>query len=76
MRGIMSLTDQQQLDEIQTAITGILTGAQVTKVDGSHYQPADLGILIKERNRLQSKVDAAAGTGGLPARNVGLKRQY
>jgi len=50
------MTTQQQLDEINTAITAILTGAQEYNVGTRKVRKADLNFLTVERQRLEQKL--------------------
>ena len=50
------MTTQQQLDEINTAITTILTGAQEYNIGTRKVRKADLNFLTVERQRLEQKL--------------------
>lgn len=50
----MALTDAQLLDQVETAITAILEGAQEYEVEGRRYRRAELKTLQDMRARLQS----------------------
>jgi hypothetical protein len=52
----MSKTTQEQLDEIELAITAVLTGAQEYKIGWRSVRRADLPALTKERDRLEDKL--------------------
>jgi len=56
------MTYQQQLDEINTAISAILTGAQEYSVSGRMAKKAQLDTLIKERQRLEFLVSQENNT--------------
>lgn len=49
-------TFQQQLEEVQNAITDILTGAQEATYNGQRVRKADLDMLQKREEWLVNKV--------------------
>lgn len=50
------MTTQEQLDELQTAKTRILTQGQAYTADGLQMTRADLGEITKEIERLERKL--------------------
>ncbi|QWU15685.1 hypothetical protein SAMN04487895_12731 [Paenibacillus sophorae] len=59
----MALTPEEQLielyerrTEIQTAISAILGGAQEYSINGRSLKRPDLGLLYKERDRLDQEI--------------------
>lgn len=52
------MSTQTQLDEINTAITSILSGAQEYRIGNRSMKRADLSFLFKERNRLELKLES------------------
>jgi len=58
-------TYSEQLVEVQTAITAILTGAQAYSVAGRSLTRADLKALLDERKRLEPLAARESGTGGI-----------
>ena len=57
----MAKTTQEQLDEIEVAITAILTGAQEYKIGWRSVRRADLPGLLKERKELENKLSLENG---------------
>lgn len=66
-------TTLEQLEEVQAAISRIMTGQDVT-VDGKRLRYADLDILNRREQMLLARWRAETGTGGLPAFNTGIIR--
>lgn len=58
-------TTQQQLDEINSAISAILTGAQEYQVGQRRVRKADLNFLLAERTRLERKLFIEDNDGGI-----------
>jgi len=67
----MALTDSELLDKIDDAIEATLLGRDVS-FEGQRITMEDLNTLYKIRERVQKKVNAAAGS-GMGRNNVGLK---
>lgn len=63
------LTYTEQLEQVDTAITTILTGAQSYSVGGRSKTNADLNTLMSERKRLQILVQRETD-GGMRVRGV------
>lgn len=61
------MTAQQQLNEVNAAITSILTKGQSHSAEGRSSTRADLAQLFKERTRLQTAV-AREAAGGIVVR--------
>ncbi len=57
----MALTLAQQLDQVQTAITGILESGQSYTINGRTYTKASLQSLIDYQLKLQADITRAAG---------------
>jgi len=57
------MTTRIQLDEINAAISAILSGAQSYKIGSRSITKANLDTLIKERQRLEYKLAAEQGFG-------------
>lgn len=55
-------TLQEQLTAVETAIQGVLTGAQQYSLGGRALTRANLAELRKERSRLEAKIRRAGGT--------------
>lgn len=55
------MTTQEQLDEINAAVTAVLTGAQEYKIGWRTVRRADLPGLLKERQRLEDKLTKETG---------------
>jgi hypothetical protein len=60
-------TYEQQLEEVQQAITDILTGAQEASYNGQRVRKADLDMLAKYEESLRKKI-AARNRGGIRVR--------
>ncbi|MEC0234065.1 hypothetical protein P4H71_06935 [Paenibacillus kribbensis] len=56
---------KQQLEEVETAISAIHTGAQSYSIANRSLQRAPLESLYRERNRLQQEIDAIESGGGI-----------
>lgn len=54
-------TLQEQLTAVETAIQGILTGAQQYSLGGRALTRANLAELRKERSRLEAKIRRSGG---------------
>lgn len=54
-------TTQEQLDEVNAAITKILTGAQEVRTLNSQVRRANLNDLLGERARLEAKLASENG---------------
>lgn len=65
----MAQTAAEQLEEIQTAISRILTHGQAFEVNGRVYRRADLATLYKQEERLKALV-AREARGGIKVRRV------
>jgi len=64
-------TYAEQLEEVQTAITNVLTGAQsMTDGDGRAVTQANLETLYKAEQRLRVLADREAGGGGIQVRQA------
>lgn len=55
------MTTQEQLDEVNTAITAILTGAQEYKIGWRTVRRADLTVLFNMRKDLEDKLNKENG---------------
>ncbi len=66
-------TTLEQLEEVQDAISRIMTGQDVT-VDGKRLRYADLDILNRREQMLLARYRAETGSGGVPAFNTGIMR--
>jgi len=64
------LTYTEQLEQIDTAITAILTGAQAYSVGNRSKTSADLKTLMDERKRLQVLAERETNGGGIRVRGV------
>lgn len=62
-------TYEEQLIEVQKAITDILTGAQEASYNGQRVRKADLDMLQKREEYLQSKI-LSKKRGGIRVRNA------
>lgn len=62
-------TPEEQLSEVQTAISGIITGAQEVWYNGQKVRKADLAILEKRESTLLRRV-RRKNTGGIRCRLV------
>lgn len=51
---VVTMTTQEQLDQINAAIGAILTGAQEYRIGSRWLRRADLQFLFAERRRLES----------------------
>lgn len=60
---------QEQLNEVQEAITGILTGAQEATYNGQRVRKADLDVLQKREQWLISQI-AQQNRGGIRVRTA------
>ena len=56
------MTVQEQLDQVNAAITAILGGAQEYSIGSRRLRRADLGILFEERRRLEAALAEQNGT--------------
>lgn len=59
------MTLDEQLTQINNAISAIECGAQSYKIGSRSIQRADLGTLYKERKRIQDEIAYAANYGGI-----------
>ncbi len=58
----MSIDDKQvQLDQINAAISAILTGAQEYSIGSRRLRRADLRVLYDERRRLENEIASMQG---------------
>jgi hypothetical protein len=64
------LTYTEQLEQIDTAITAILTGAQSYSIGNRSKTSGDLRTLMDERKRLQVLADRETDGGGIRVRGV------
>jgi len=64
------LTYTEQLEQIDTAITAILTGAQSYSFGTRSKTSADLKTLMDERKRLQVLAERETNGGGIRVRGV------
>lgn len=55
------MNSQERLTQIETAISQIESGAQEYQIGSRRVKKADLGLLYKERDRLEEKVKADNG---------------
>ncbi len=55
------MTIQEQLDQINTAISAILSGAQEYRIGTRSLRRADLSVLFQERTRLESALASQNG---------------
>lgn len=62
-------TCEQQLEEVQAAITDILTGAQEASYNGQRVRKADLDMLQKREEWLAKQI-ASARRGGIRVRSA------
>jgi hypothetical protein len=53
-RRVVKMTIQEQLDQINAAISAILSGAQEYSIGSRRLRRADLQILFAERRRLET----------------------
>jgi hypothetical protein len=65
-------TTIEQLEEVQTAITAVMSGQDVT-IDSKRLTRADLTALSAREEILLKRYKSETGTGGGPAFNCGLK---
>ncbi len=64
----MSKTLQQKLNEVDDAISAIMTGGQEVRSRTGSVTMADLSVLRKERAQLQQEIERqSSGGGGLVA---------
>mgnify|MGYP000882726285 CR=1 FL=1 len=59
------MTLEEQLKQINNAISAIECGAQSYKIGSRSLQRADLGILYKERKRIQDEIAISGNYGGV-----------
>lgn len=59
------MTLEEQLTQINNAITAIECGAQSYKIGSRSIQRADLGVLYKERKRIQDEIAYYNNYGGI-----------
>ena len=57
----MALTTAEKLDEVQTAITAILGGAQEYTSSRLSVKRADLSALLRERKQLEAMLASESG---------------
>ena len=69
----MSKTNAELLDEVEDAISRILTGGQDVSLSDKRLINARLDTLYRMRDDLQAKIAFASATG--PARNSGIIRR-
>lgn len=65
-------TTLAQLEEVQAAITAVMSGQDVT-IDNKRLSRADLSALSAREDMLLTRYKSETGTGGGPAFNRGLK---
>lgn len=58
-----TLTKQEMLDNVETAINNLVSGAQSYTINGRTFQRADLDKLTKWRDQLKREIAAVAGSG-------------
>jgi hypothetical protein len=58
-----TLTKQEMLDNVETAINNLISGAQSYTINGRTFQRADLDKLIKWRDQLKREIAVVAGSG-------------
>lgn len=69
-------TTISQIEEVQTAISNIMAGAQEVWVGGKKYVAPDLDVLTRREDALLRRYRSEQGTGGITV-NVGIpRRQY
>ena len=69
-------TTLEQLEEVQTAISRVMGGQDVT-INGKRMKYADLDMLSKREGILLTRYQAEQGTGGIPRINFAIpKRLY
>ena len=67
-------TTTEQLEEVQTAISSIMSGAQEVWVGGKKYVAPDLDVLNRREEMLLRRYRSEQGSGGI-AINVGIPRR-
>lgn len=67
-------TTLEQLEEVQTAITSVMSGQDFTFPNGSRVSKADLEALGRRETMLLTRYRAESGTGG-PAMNTVIMRR-
>jgi hypothetical protein len=65
-------TTLEQLEEVQTAISNVMLGQDVT-IEGKRLTLADLAALERREEKLLARYRAEAGTGG-PAFNTAMPK--
>jgi hypothetical protein len=68
-------TTLEQLEEVQTAITAVMSGQDVT-IGDKRLSRADLNALSVREEKLLARYKSEQGTGGTPAFNIGQKVRY
>jgi len=67
-------TTTEQLEEVQAAITKVMSGQDFTFSNGSRVSRADLDALTKRETMLLARYKGETGTGGM-AVNTGIIRR-
>lgn len=56
---------REQLEQLNKAILAIQNGAQEYSIGSRRIRKADLGLLYKERDRLEREIDVLENGGGI-----------
>jgi len=56
---------REQLQEIESAISAIISGAQEYRIGSRSLKRADLTILYRERDRLEKEIEAEESGNGI-----------
>lgn len=60
---MVEVTNSEQLEQINKAISAIENGAQEYNIGSKHIKRADLNVLYQERRRIQQQLDNENGYG-------------